>query len=119
MLEVKGLSKHFGGINAPVDNCSAQGRSGQITALIGPTGREITTAFNCISRNHDAHRPERSGSTGKTGIGPSASATRSPTKGPQPELPVSAETFADMTVLENVICQSKIHGWRGPLSSPL
>ena len=49
MLEVRHLSKHFGGIRA-VDDCSFTVARGSITALIGPNGAGKTTAFNCISK---------------------------------------------------------------------
>jgi ABC-type branched-subunit amino acid transport system ATPase component/ABC-type branched-subunit amino acid transport system permease subunit len=47
LLEVKGLTKHFGGITA-VDRCSFSVPQGSITALIGPNGSGKTTAFNLI-----------------------------------------------------------------------
>ncbi len=50
MLEVRKLSKHFGGIRA-VDSCSFTVEGGSITALIGPNGAGKTTAFNCISKS--------------------------------------------------------------------
>jgi ABC-type branched-subunit amino acid transport system ATPase component/ABC-type branched-subunit amino acid transport system permease subunit len=47
LLEVKGLSKHFGGVKA-VDDASFAVPQGSITALIGPNGSGKTTAFNLI-----------------------------------------------------------------------
>jgi ABC-type branched-subunit amino acid transport system ATPase component/ABC-type branched-subunit amino acid transport system permease subunit len=47
LLEVKGLSKHFGGVKA-VDDASFVVPQGSITALIGPNGSGKTTAFNLI-----------------------------------------------------------------------
>ena len=116
MLEVKGLCKYFGGIRA-VDDCSFKAEAGRITALIGPNGAGKTTAFNCISRTMtptsgevwldgtriDGLRPHKI-----TALGLSRTFQIS-------------RNLADMTVLENVICQSRISGWRDlfrPAMSP-
>lgn len=116
MLEVKGLSKYFGGIRA-VDECSFTVERGSITALIGPNGAGKTTAFNCISRTMvptkgevwldgeriDQLRPHKITA-----------------KGLSRTFQIS-RNLADMTVLENVICQKKISGWRDmmkPAMSP-
>ncbi len=48
VLEVQGVSKHFGGIRA-VSNANLQIRAGQIHALIGPNGAGKTTLFNLVS----------------------------------------------------------------------
>jgi branched-chain amino acid transport system ATP-binding protein len=48
VLEVKGISKHFGGIRA-VSGASLQIGAGEIHALIGPNGAGKTTLFNLIS----------------------------------------------------------------------
>jgi ABC-type branched-subunit amino acid transport system ATPase component len=48
LLEVKGLTKRFGGV-AAVDGCSFDVSEGTITALIGPNGSGKTTAFNMIT----------------------------------------------------------------------
>lgn len=107
MLEIKGLCKYFGGIRA-VDGCSFKVDRGSITALIGPNGAGKTTAFNCISRTAmpthgqvwldgeriDQLRPHK---ITQRGLSRTFQISRN---------------LGDMTVLENVVCQSRIHGWR-------
>jgi len=108
MLEVRNLCKHFGGLRA-VDDVSFTVERGSITALIGPNGAGKTTAFNCISRTAmptggevwldgeriDQLRPHRITA-----------------KGLSRTFQIS-RNLADMTVIENVIVQSRIDGWRG------
>ncbi|CAN7690751.1 ABC transporter ATP-binding protein [Phyllobacterium sp. LjRoot231] len=111
MLEVKNLCKYYGGIKA-VDGATFEVEKGSITALIGPNGAGKTTAFNCISRTVtptsgevwldgeriDHLRPHKI--TGK-GLTRTFQISRS---------------LADMTVVENVIVQSKVNGIRGLFS---
>ncbi|KAA9006774.1 ABC transporter ATP-binding protein [Histidinibacterium aquaticum] len=116
MLEVKNLCKYFGGIHA-VDGCSFTAERGKITALIGPNGAGKTTAFNCISRTMaptkgevwlDGERID--------GLRPH----KITHKGLSRTFQIS-RNLADMTVLENVICQSQVRGWRDlfrPAMSP-
>lgn len=47
-LEVRGLTRHFGGL-AALDSLSFQVRRGELVSLIGPNGAGKTTAFNVIS----------------------------------------------------------------------
>ncbi len=49
MINVKNLSKSFGGIKA-LDNVTLNINEGKITAIIGPNGSGKTTLFNVISR---------------------------------------------------------------------
>ena len=48
LLEVRNLTKYFGGL-AAVDDFSFDVREGEILGLIGPNGAGKTTVFNCIS----------------------------------------------------------------------
>ena len=48
VLEVKGLSKHFGGLKA-VDNVDIAVKRGGVHALIGPNGSGKTTTLNVLS----------------------------------------------------------------------
>lgn len=107
MLEVKGLTKRFGGITA-VDDCSFEVEQGSITALIGPNGAGKTTAFNCISRTMQP-------TAGEVWLDGRRVDTLRPhqitAQGLSRTFQIS-RNLADMTVLENVICQSRISGWR-------
>lgn len=48
LLEVKALSKHFGGIRA-IEEITFNTRSGIILSIIGPNGAGKTTLFNCLT----------------------------------------------------------------------
>jgi branched-chain amino acid transport system ATP-binding protein len=110
MLEVKGLCKYFGGIKA-VDDASFKVEQGSITALIGPNGAGKTTAFNCISRT----AIPTSGEVWLNGERIDHLRPHKITaKGLSRTFQIS-RNLADMTVMENVIVQSKVEGLRGLL----
>ena len=48
MIEIKAVSKHFGGLKA-VDNATLTIKKGSITGLVGPNGAGKTTLFNLIA----------------------------------------------------------------------
>jgi branched-chain amino acid transport system ATP-binding protein len=48
LLEIKSLSKHFGGIRA-IEDVSFSLREGAILSIIGPNGAGKTTLFNCLT----------------------------------------------------------------------
>jgi branched-chain amino acid transport system ATP-binding protein len=50
ILQIKNLSKYFGGL-AAVSDCSLKIKEGSITGIIGPNGSGKTTLFNLISGN--------------------------------------------------------------------
>lgn len=107
MLQVKNLCKYFGGIRA-VDQCSFEVERGSITALIGPNGAGKTTAFNCISRT-------MAPTAGEVWLDGKRIDQLRPHKithrGLSRTFQIS-RNLADMTVLENVVCQSRVSGWR-------
>jgi ABC-type branched-subunit amino acid transport system ATPase component/ABC-type branched-subunit amino acid transport system permease subunit len=106
LLEVKGLTRHFGGIKA-VDGASFVVPQGSITALIGPNGSGKTTAFNLIDgtmsasagevwfdgRRIDHLPPYR---RAHLGLGRTFQITR---------------LFPEMTVLENVVAPLRSFSW--------
>ncbi|SMY07693.1 ABC transporter ATP-binding protein [Flavimaricola marinus] len=116
MLEVKNLCKYFGGIRA-VDDCSFKVDQGTITALIGPNGAGKTTAFNCISRTVQP-------TSGEVWLDGKRIDQLRPNKitmmGLSRTFQIS-RNLSEMTVLENMIVQAKVDGFRGlfrPAISP-
>ena len=105
MLEVKNLCKHYGGIRA-VDGATFTVEKGSITALIGPNGAGKTTAFNCISRTV----APTSGEVWLDGQRIDHLRPHKVTaKGLSRTFQIS-RNLSDMTVIENVIVQSRVDG---------
>lgn len=98
LLDVRGVSKSFGGLRA-VDDADLQVREGSITALIGPNGSGKTTLFNLVTGVMKADAGEiwfdgrridhlAAFRRGQMGLGRTFQVTR---------------LFDSMTVLENVV----------------
>jgi neutral amino acid transport system ATP-binding protein len=101
LLEVRDLTKSFGGIHA-VEDCSFAVEEGSITALIGPNGAGKTTVFNIIS---GLHKPDAGAIlfNGERIDGlPPHRITR---KGIGRTFQLSRH-LAELTVLENLVVQS-------------
>ena len=107
LLEVSGLTKHFGGLKA-VDGCSFIVPEGSITGLIGPNGSGKTTVFNLIDNTiqadsgqitFDGKRIEKlpSWERAHRGLGRTFQITR---------------LFGEMTVLENVVAAQRSFSWQ-------
>jgi neutral amino acid transport system ATP-binding protein len=112
LLEVRGLSKEFGGLHA-VSSCSFDVDEGRITALIGPNGAGKTTVFNlitglirpsggtvrCRGRDITAAPPHK---IARYGLSRTFQITRE---------------LQDLTVLENVVVHAPPAGWKDLLRS--
>ena len=48
MLELRGLSKHFGGVHA-LDSVTLTGQAGEVHGLVGPNGAGKSTLIGCIT----------------------------------------------------------------------
>jgi branched-chain amino acid transport system ATP-binding protein len=114
MLEVNGLSKSFGGVQA-VHNVSFEVATGEIVGLIGPNGAGKTTCFNLIS----GLLPPSSGGvrlSGKNmvGLAPYRRARLGLARTFQ-----NIQLFGGMTVLDNVLTGFHLHQQVGVLTALL
>jgi branched-chain amino acid transport system ATP-binding protein len=102
MLEMVGVSKHFGGVKA-VDNVSFCVERGSITGLIGPNGAGKTTMFDLIA---GSHRPSggRIVLNGRALERQQAQHRISAGLGRTFQIP---RPFAEMTVLENLLLSAQ------------
>ena len=108
LLEVQNLNKSFGGLSA-VSNCSFDVQEGSITALIGPNGAGKTTVFNLIS---GVLKPD-SGTVTFDGTQIQHKVPHQITRlGMNRSFQISLN-LEGMTVLENMVVLSPIHGLRG------
>lgn len=98
LLEVDGLAKRFGGVQAVVD-LSFRVREGEILGIIGPNGSGKTTTFNLIT---GFYRPDRGGvrfdGLDITGLPPYEVCARGICRTFQ-----IAKPFRELTVLRNVV----------------
>ena len=98
LLEVRGVSKRFGGVQAN-DDVSFSVRRGEIVGLIGPNGAGKTSLFNSISGEVTPDRGEiLLGGRRISGRGPVACAKAGIARTFQ-----VVRSFDSMTVLENVM----------------
>jgi branched-chain amino acid transport system ATP-binding protein len=110
LLEVEGLTKHFGGLTA-VNGLDLSVDKGEIVGLIGPNGAGKTTVFNMImgSCSPSQGRVLLKG-TDMTGRKPHALVSHGLVRSFQ-----KTALFSDMTVLQNILLGfhlvSGIHFW--------
>jgi branched-chain amino acid transport system ATP-binding protein len=104
MLEVRGLSKSFGGLKA-VDQASLDVRQGEIVGLIGPNGAGKTTLFAAIAGFHapDAGRVAFEGKD-ITGLAPHRICAAGMVRTFQITQP-----FAKISVRENIMVGAYFH----------
>lgn len=112
LLELNGISKHFGGI-AAVSDIGFRVEEGSIVALIGPNGAGKTTLFNIIT---GALRPDQGSImfNGKdmVGLKPYQIACAGITRTFQ-----NLQLFGNMSVLENVMAGAYLRGKKGFIKS--
>ncbi len=112
LLEVNGLTKHFGGI-AAVKEISFGVREGEIFALIGPNGAGKTTVFNLIS---GMFKPDQGSIAFEgrplTGLKTHHIAARGITRTYQ-----NLQLFGGMSVLDNVMTGAYLKGKTGFLKA--
>jgi branched-chain amino acid transport system ATP-binding protein len=97
LLEVEGLTKHFGGVTA-VDACAFAVPEGSISALVGPNGSGKTTAFNLITGYVRADAGSVSFGGSRVRPNPVRLARRGLTRTFQ-----QARVFAELTLVENMV----------------
>ncbi len=112
LLELKGVSKSFGGLKA-VHDCSFKVEEGTITALIGPNGAGKTTAFNLISGLLSADSGQMIFENKRIDNLPPHKITR---KGLSRTFQISRD-LKEMTVIENLVVHSPTQGFFDLLKS--
>ena len=114
ILEVRELTRHFGGIRA-LDGVDFLLRQGELTGIIGPNGSGKTTLFNVIT---GIYRPDRGAVSldGKeiTGLPPEKIARRGIARTFQ-----NIRLFRDLTVVDNVRIARHPHVRYGPVAALL
>jgi len=108
LLEVKGLSKYFGGL-AAISDLDLTINEGEIRGIIGPNGAGKTTLFNVIS---GVYQPTEGSvifqGSDISGLPPDKIAERGIVRTFQ-----RAALFQDLTVLKNVTVARHLHGREG------
>jgi branched-chain amino acid transport system ATP-binding protein len=104
LLEVQGISKHFGGLLAN-DNISFTVSEGEIVGIIGPNGSGKSTLFNCIT---GFYRPDAGKVLYRGRDITHLSADRICKMGIARTFQI-VQVISDMTVLENVMTGAFLH----------
>ena len=112
LLEVSGLSRHFGGL-AAVNNLSFTVDEGAIHGLIGPNGAGKTTTFNVISGFYKPTAGEVAfGGRRISGLRPSRIAAQGVVRTFQ-----ATTLFQELSVFENVLIGCHLQSRVGPFSA--
>ncbi len=114
LLEVRDVKKSFGGIHA-VEGCSFAVEANSITALIGPNGAGKTTMFNMIN---GLHRADAGAILFKDERIDRLQPHRITRKGISRTFQISRQ-LSDLTVLENLVVQSRRGGFLDLLKSSI
>ena len=114
ILEVQGLTRHFGGIKA-LDGVDFRLERGELAGIIGPNGSGKTTLFNVIT---GIYRPDRGtvsmGEEDITGLPPHEINRRGVARTFQ-----NIRLFRDLTVVDNVRIAHHPHVRYGPVAALL
>ena len=116
LLEVKGLTKNFGGLSA-VSNVSLKAEKGELIGLIGPNGAGKTTFFNLLTGVYvptegTIELESENGKTLLNGIAPNKITELGLARTFQ-----NIRLFKDLTVLENVMVAMHAHKGNSLFSS--
>ena len=114
LLEVNGLTKHFGGLTA-VNDIGFSLRAGEILGLIGPNGAGKSTTFNLVSGTLAAN----SGSVKLAGERIDGKPSRAIARRGLARSFQHVNLISNMTVLENVAMGAYLRGRRGTLAAML
>jgi branched-chain amino acid transport system ATP-binding protein len=114
ILEVRGLTRHFGGIKA-LDGVDFRLGRGELAGIIGPNGSGKTTLFNVITGIYRPDRGDVSMEEGAiTGLPPDEIARRGIARTFQ-----NIRLFRDLTVVDNVRIAHHPHVRYGPVAALL
>jgi len=114
ILEVQGLTRHFGGIKA-LDGVDFRVGRGELVGIIGPNGSGKTTLFNVITGIYRPDRGAVSVEEGEiTGLPPHEISRRGIARTFQ-----NIRLFRDLTVIDNVRIARHPHVRYGPVAALL
>ncbi len=112
LLEVNGLSKHFGGLSA-VDNLNFSVNSGELLSIIGPNGAGKTTLFNLLT---GFYKPT-SGTVVFNGKNITKYKPHQITRSGMARTFQMTSVYKQSTVLDNVIVAQSLHARVGAFGS--